>query len=40
MRHSSFIYSKHRTILLVRIYIWGQYVCESGSEELAKVIIK
>lgn len=40
MKHSSYTYSKHRATLLVRIHTVGKYVCGSGSEELAKVIIK
>lgn len=36
-RHISYIYCKHRTILLVRIYI-GEKMCGGGKEELLKVI--
>lgn len=40
MRHVSYIYSKHRTTLLLRLYLVGKYVCGGESEEPAKVIIK
>lgn len=40
MRHVSYIYSKHRTTLLVGLYLVAKYACGDESEKSANVIIK